>query len=195
MSLSELLRRIVAILDAERIPYMLTGSLASAYYATPRATRDIDIVLDTDRGGLDRLLGRLEEAGLYVDRGAAREALNTRSQFNAIAPTTGWKIDFIVRRERSFSRAEFGRRETASILGIEASLASLEDVLIAKLEWSALGDSELQRRDVQELLERAGPRIDRAYVERWVRELGLEAEWSTLRNRAEPGPVDDSGKA
>jgi hypothetical protein len=145
-----LLKGIVDILDKLDLPYMLTGSLAAAYYATPRATKDIDIVFEADRAGVDRLVRRLKEAGLYVDRDAALEALRARTQFNAISPTTGWKIDFIVRKERPFSQVEFERRESASILGIETSLASLEDVLIAKLEWSSLGDSDLQRRDVIE---------------------------------------------
>jgi hypothetical protein len=184
VSLSALLKRIVQILDEERIPYMLTGPLAAAYYATPRATRDIDIVFEADHGGIERLVERLHEAALYVDRHVALEALRSRTQFNAIEPTTGWKIDFLVRKDRLFSRVEFERRERASLLGIEASLASLEDVLIAKLEWGSLGDSELQRRDVMELLERAGHRIDLEYVERWVRELGLETEWSALRGKA-----------
>jgi hypothetical protein len=184
VSLSELLQRIVQILDGERIPHMLTGSLAAAYYATPRATKDLDIVFATDPDGIDRLVRRLREAGLYVDRDAALEALRSRAQFNAIAPTTGWKIDFIARKDRPFSRTEFERRERASILGVETWLASLEDVLIAKLEWSSLGDSELQRRDVVELLERAGEQLDLGYVNRWVRELGLEADWSEVRRRA-----------
>jgi hypothetical protein len=193
VSLSELLQNIVDILDDLSVPYMLTGSLAAAYYATPRATKDIDIVFEADQAGVDQLVKRLKAAGLYVDREAALDALRSRTQFNAIAPTTGWKIDFIVRKERPFSHVEFERRESASILGIEASLASLEDVLIAKLEWSSLGDSELQRRDVIELLERAGSRIDLVYVNRWIRELGLETEWSTSRRKAgleSPGESD-----
>jgi hypothetical protein len=57
------------------------------------------------------------------------------------------------------------------------TIASLEDVLIAKLEWSRLGDSALQRRDVLQLLERRWEQIDRSYVEKWVTELGLRSEW------------------
>lgn len=172
------------MLDDCGIPYMLTGSLAAAYYATPRATKDIDIVFESDETRLSRLTTQLHEAGLYVDEEAALEALRTEGQFNAIDPASGWKIDLIVRKERPFSRAEFERRETATVLGIDAALASLEDVLIAKLEWSKLGDSELQRRDVVELLERAWERLDQAYIERWVVPLGLEAEWEAARARA-----------
>jgi hypothetical protein len=173
----------------------LTGSLAAAYYATPRATKGIDIVFATDHAGIDRLVERLREASLYVDRDAALEALRSKAQFNAIAPTTGWKIDFIVRKDRPFSRTEFERRESAGILGTETWLASLEDVLIAKLEWGAMGDSELQRRDVTELLERAGDRLDHEYVDRWARELGLDAEWVEVRRRAGLPPFNakDSG--
>ena len=32
-------------LEAAGLPFMVTGSMALAYYATPRMTRDIDIVV------------------------------------------------------------------------------------------------------------------------------------------------------
>ena len=44
VSLYELLKGIVDIPNELGLPYMLTGSLAAAYHATPRATKDIDIV-------------------------------------------------------------------------------------------------------------------------------------------------------
>jgi hypothetical protein len=92
-------------------------------------------------------------------------------------------VDLIVRKERPFSRTEFERREPASLLGIEVSLASAEDVLIAKMEWAGMADSALQREDALQLVERAAERLDMAYVERWVEELGLDAEWALLQDR------------
>ena len=184
MSLSALLKSVVGMLDGCGIPYMLTGSLAAAYYATPRATKDIDLVFEADEATLIDLVSRLRAGGLYADLDAALEALTTEGQFNAIDPSSGWKVDLIVRKERPFSRTEFSRREPATILGISASLASLEDVLIAKLEWSRMGDSELQRRDVVELIERAWGRLDLGYIERWVNELGIEADWQGALARA-----------
>ncbi len=168
---------------------MLTGSLAAAYYAVPRATQDIDLVIETDEQGIDRLAQGLLEAGWYVDRDAALEAWRGQGQFNAIEPESGWKADFIVRKKRSYSEEEFGRRGRISMLGVELAVASLEDVLIAKLEWSRLGDSALQRRDVVQLLERTWSRLDRAYLERWIRELGLESEWHAARSRVGEGPT------
>lgn len=183
MSIASFLRRIAEILEAVGVPYMLTGSLAAAYYATPRATQDIDVVIDTGKEGVERLVESFLKADLYVDPDAALTAWQTRGQFNAIDPDTGWKVDLIVRKDRSFSTTEFERRERAEMLGIEVSLASLEDVLIAKLEWAALGDSELQRTDVVRMLESSGDRLDRGYLMKWVAELGLQAEWDAIIQR------------
>jgi len=69
------------------------------------------------------------------------------------------------------------------------------------LRQRADGDSELQRRDVVELLERAGHRLDLEYVRRWVVQLGLEAEWTALWERAQTDlgsnpdePAGESGR-
>lgn len=185
MSLTGFLKKVVEMLDEAGVQYMLTGSLAAAFYAVPRATQDIDIVIETEEDGVNRLVERLLGSGWYVDRDAALQAWRGRAQFNAIEPESGWKADFVVRKERAFSRVEFERRERVSLLGIELAVASLEDVLIAKLEWSHLGDSALQRRDVVQLLERTWPRLDQAYLEKWIEELGLDSEWAEVRARVQ----------
>ena len=183
MSLTAFLRRVIEILDEAGVPYMLTGSLASAYYAIPRATQDLDIVIATEEVGVEQIVQGLQDTGWYVDRHAALEAHKTRGQFNAIDPSSGWKADFIVRKDRTYSRIEFDRREQVSLLDLEVSIGSLEDILIAKLEWSRLGDSALQRQDVLQLLERAWDRLDHDYVEKWVAELGLGSEWENARRK------------
>jgi hypothetical protein len=42
----DILRDISGRLDALSLPYMLTGSMAMNYYAVPRMTRDIDMVIN-----------------------------------------------------------------------------------------------------------------------------------------------------
>ena len=184
MSLTAFLRRVAEVLDEAGVSYMLTGSLASAYYAVPRATQDIDVVIEAEERGIKRVVQGLRDAGCYVDHDAALEAWHTQGQFNAIDPDSGWKLDLIVRKERPFSRAEFERRVRVTLLGVELPIASLEDVLIAKLEWSHLGDSALQRRDVIQMLERTWDQLDHAYLGQWIAELGLESEWRAARDEA-----------
>ena len=183
MNLSALLAGTIAMLERAGVRYMITGSVASSYHGEPRATRDLDIVIDPDPGGINRLVGELEADGLYVDAEAARQALDDRTQFNAIDAATGWKVDFLVRKDRPFSREEFGRRTRANLLGTAAWIASPEDTVIAKLEWAAAGGSDQQLDDVASMLEIGGEALDLAYIDRWVADLGLRATWSRARVR------------
>ncbi len=189
MTLSAILQRIVAILDEASIPYMLTGSLAAAFYATPRATQDIDLVLEISPEQVGMLTAQLQSAGLYVSSDAAQEAIRLEGQFNAIDPDTGWKVDFIVRKSRAFSIKEFGRRQSQNVLGMDLFLVSPEDLIIAKLEWARKGQSELQLKDVQGILRNSESDLNRTYVEHWIGELGLTEIWKTALEAldSEPG--------
>ena len=181
MSLAAFLERVVNVLRAADVPFMLTGSLAGAFYGQPRATQDMDVVVELDSLKLDRLIRGLSDAGLYVSSETAREALTHHGQFNAIDPQSGWKVDLIIRKARDFSVSEFERRMPAEFLGVELALTSVEDLIIAKLEWSELGDSDLQRRDVLQIVEASSGILDLAYLEHWVNELGLEQAWQRVR--------------
>lgn len=179
MTLTELLADMVRRLDAAHIAYMITGSTASAYYGEPRATRDLDIVIDPRPDTLAALVDGLLADHLYVDRDAASTAVRERTQFNVIGPDAT-KVDFIVRKDRAFSREEFDRRRPANLLGTEAFIASAEDMVIAKLEWSVPFDSDRQLRDVASMLAVSDDGLDRAYIDRWVRVLGLEDAWQRV---------------
>lgn len=181
MSLASFLTLIARTLQDAEIPFMLTGSLAAAFYGTPRATQDVDLIIESQPENLQRLVDNLGAAGLYVDLESALEALRSGGQFNAIDPSTGWKADLIFRKARPFSETEFRRRQQRELFGIEVALTTLEDLIIAKLEWSELGDSELQRRDIRELLEIAGDSVDQNYLGRWIDTLGLQRAWARVK--------------
>lgn len=103
--------------------------------------------------------------------------------FNVIDSTSGWKVDLIIRKSRPFSLSEFARREPLDIEGTRVWVATVEDTIVAKLEWARLGGSARQLEDVAALLAVTGDRLDRAYVERWVAELGLREEWQAVQTR------------
>ena len=172
---------VVGALDDLEIPFMLTGSLAGSYHGSPRATQDVDLVVDADAPALLRLADRLREADLYVSDQAVSEAARSRGQFNAIDPTSGWKVDFIVRKDRPFSQSEFVGRQPFRFLDVDLAITRAEDLIVAKLEWSKLGDSDRQLRDVVEILAAQGSRLDYDHVDRWVRELSLEDQWLRAR--------------
>lgn len=184
MTLRDILALVATSLDACGVPYMVTGSLAGSYHGVPRATRDVDVVVGPDADALLDLGRALRNEGLYVSDDAIAEAVEHEGMFNAIDPDTGWKVDFIVRKSRPFSRSEFEARREAELLGLRVSVASPEDVIVAKLEWATMADSQRQLRDVAEILRVQGGALDLERVERWVAELGLGEPWAQARTLA-----------
>jgi len=136
--------------------------------------------LRLDRGHKASLLHQLPETSYYVSQEAALDALARRGQFNVIDFATGWKVDFIVVKTREFSREELRRRRVVDFDGVPLYLASVEDLLIAKLEWAKLGASARQLEDAAGIVRMQAEQLDRAYVERWVAELGLGQQWDEV---------------
>jgi len=64
-------------------------------------------------------------------------------------------------------------------------VASAEDVVIAKLQWSKLAQSQRQIEDVAGILRLRWEVLDRSYLERWISELDLKQERSNAKRMAE----------
>ncbi|MCC7384630.1 MAG: hypothetical protein IT384_22470 [Deltaproteobacteria bacterium] len=184
--LQNVLERVVSALERSGVPFMIAGSFASAAHGLPRATQDLDIVIDPkDEGAVTALLDLFPEDAYYVDEEAALDAFRRRSMFNIVDQASGWKIDLIIRKNRPFSLSEFQRRLPLTLLTVPVRVASAEDTIVAKLEWSAQsGGSERQRRDVSGILATVGGTLDRDYISRWIDELGLRDEWEAAQKTA-----------
>ena len=180
----EILQRVTGALERAGIAYMITGSFASSFHGTPRSSQDIDIVIAPTPDQVQSLVNLLPATEYYVDLNAALNALRREGLFNIVDLESGWKIDFIIRKSRPFSHEEFERRFVADHLGMPLSFATAEDVLISKLEWAKRSESNRQLEDAAGILRIRSTELDRAYIERWVRELGLQAQWEAARRAA-----------
>lgn len=176
------LSRITSALDEACVPYMLAGSFASSLHGAPRATQDIDVVVDPSFESLDRLLASLAgDDDLYLNADGAREEFKRRGQFNVIDGKSGWKADFIFRKARPFSRSELDRRRETTILGVRIFVASAEDTILSKLEWAKLAQSERQLSDVRGIIGVKSNALDLEYIEGWLDELGVRDLWDRVR--------------
>lgn len=169
---------------------MLTGSFAAGYHGVPRATLDIDLVIHPTEAQLRALVASLESRGQYVSIEAALDALELESMFNVIDPSTGWKVDLIIRKSRAFSRTEFTRRVRMQFDGVPLDIASLEDVVLSKLEWAKLGGSVRQIQDVASLLQVRGADIDYVYLTHWIAAMGTDVQWDAARREAQLDALD-----
>lgn len=182
MTAVEVLRRITAALDSAGIPYMLTGSFASAHYGAPRSTLDLDIVIAANREQVRAFITSLPIDEYYADLNAALDAHDRQSLFNIIDTVTGWKIDLIFRKSRPFSQEEFRRRQVAKIQNLPLFIVSAEDITIAKLEWAKLAQSQRQLEDVASILRLRSEAMNQEYLAKWIQELDLHSEWTRARS-------------
>ena len=65
----------------------------------------------------------------------------------------------------------------AAYEGCPIWVTSVEDLIVAKLEWAKLGASARQLEDVAALLRVHAGVLDREYLDRWIADLGLAAQW------------------
>jgi len=178
------LKQVVLALEQAQIPYMMTGSFASSAHGIIRGTNDIDIVIAPNAAQLRTFIAQFPNDRYYADEHDAIEALQHASQFNIIDFASNWKADLIIRRSRDFSSVEFDRRRHHVISGVSVYIASPEDVLIAKLEWAKMGESDRQIEDAAGIIATQGSALDRPYVERWVEKLELQRQWQLALARA-----------
>ena len=169
----EVLTIVAERLESARIAYMVTGSMAMNYYAVPRMTRDIDIVIEVSSADVDRLTGVFRDE-FYLEPETVREAIRDRTTFTVIHTASVVKVDFIVRRESEYRRGEFQRRRRVRVGDTAIFIVAPEDLIISKLDWARDSRSEVQLRDVRNLLA-AAPDLDPEYLARWVGHLGLAA--------------------
>lgn len=111
------------------------------------------------------------------DGDAAALAADTGARFNLVHVETLLTVD-IFAAHGDFNAAAL-KRAIALSLGDGVSavrFASVEDVLVAKLRWSALGGREpaVQRRDIEGLIRLNRERIDWEYVGQAVQAQRLE---------------------
>jgi hypothetical protein len=166
----DVIRDVTQKLCAAGIAYMLTGSVAMNYYATPRMTRDIDIVVALGPSDANQIVA-LFESDYYVDRLAVMRAIDHQSLFNLIQSESIIKVDCIVRKDTEYRRVEFERRRQVQIQDFNIWIVSKEDLIISKLYWAKDSHSEFQLRDVKNLLSAA---YDANYLQEWTSRLGLD---------------------
>lgn len=169
----DIVRDVSAKLDSAGIGYMLTGSMAMNYYAQPRMTRDIDVVVALRSTDAARVV-QLFSQDYYVSREAVDSSIAHGSMFNLIHNESVIKVDCIVRKRTEYRLTEFDRRQRIKIEDFETWIVSKEDLILSKLYWARDSRSELQLGDVRNLISTG---CDREYIERWTRELGVAGLW------------------
>ena len=175
----DVLKSVAVRLETAGIPYMVTGSMAANFYAVPRMTRDIDLVIELSERDIDRVT-RLFQQEYYIDRDMVQRAVRDHAMFNMIHNALVVKVDCVVRKETEYRREEFARRRAVSVENQQVFIVSPEDLILSKLDWAKESRSQMQLDDVRNLL-RSVQGLDTEYLNRWADQLGLTTHYQEVR--------------
>jgi hypothetical protein len=187
MSQPELVTRVVQVLDALGVEYLITGSIASSAQGVPRSTHDVDLVVALRADKVDLMLQAFPAPEFYLSRDAIADAIGHQSMFNLLHVADGGKADFWIMKDEPFDRSRLARKVTRELFGVRLYLSAPEDTILAKLHWAKqYGGSEKQFTDALRVFEVQRPRLDLAYLDTWVKQLGVEDLWARLQSEAQP---------
>lgn len=161
---------------------MLTGSVVSSLQGEPRASHDIDLVVQLDRSHVERLTSAFPAPKFYLSESAVQEAIDQAGMFNLLEMGEGDKVDFWLLTDEPFDRSRFSRRVVEEIVGVRVNVSSPEDTILAKLRWAELsGGSEKQFLDALRIFELQQGSLDLEYLAQWAETLDINSLWLRLQ--------------
>lgn len=177
---------VVEVLENLNIPYFIGGSVASSAHGRPRATMDVDMVVDLSHDKVP-IFCEVIASSFYVEKGAVVEAVEQRSSFNLLNFETMMKIDIFVTKDREFERDQFKRSKKDTIVSEELNSPSFyfcspEDSILAKMEWYKLSNktSDRQKSDIIGIIAVNKDKLDFNYIKKHVKKMNLEEVWKEI---------------
>jgi hypothetical protein len=177
----DLFNFVVDVFDRLGIVYGITGSHATSAYGENRLTHDIDIAVKLESQQLlDQLLAAFPSDNFYVSDVGARYAVTNGGHFNIIDKDSMQKVDVIVAREPDWPD-QLARRVRIPVgEHHQAWFLAPEDVILRKMWFHSMGESDKHLRDIRSMLKISGDRIDCQYITEWAKRLGYDAIWSRI---------------
>lgn len=174
---SDIVRDVSRRLESLGIAYMLTGSMAMNYYAEPRMARDVDVVIALDLMDVHPFVEEFER-DYYVSLDDVASSVTKTTFFSVVHNDSIVKVDFGILKRAPYRKAEFERRQCLVMNGFSTWVTTKEDLIISKLYLANDSKSDIQFRDIQNLVQ---SRCDIEYIDQWTNELGLGKLWNRFR--------------
>ena len=171
----EVALRVADALESAGAAYFVGGSLASSLDGQPRATNDIDFVIDMPIARIGEFVTALG-AEFEVDLDMLRDAVMHGRSANIFYLPLVLKIDLFGHAHGPYDETEFSRRRAIEVReGRVLFIKAPEDTVLRKMLWFRQGGevSERQWRDLMGVLRTQGPTLDLAYLHAWAKQLGI----------------------
>lgn len=175
-ALIQLINTVSRYLRQENIPHCLVGGITVAIWGRPRATEDVDLLLDIDEEALEGFHAYLEAHDIRMDLDVARRAVREGRSFPLYDT---WSIHWVDAKtpERPVDRFTLERATHVELADEPVPVATPEDVILHKL----IGKRPQDITDARSIVLRKETDLDLEYLTNRVRELGIENGWDRIR--------------
>jgi hypothetical protein len=181
---------VIDALKSAGVDYMIGGAIAEWAWGEPRATQDLDLVVDIPFGAVSALSDELKKRDMLVPPEMIVDAMaedRTDIPINAIHLHSGLKADlYPVRSGDELRQVAFQRKREVDFGGPigKVSVHSPEDLIIYKLVYFSISEQPKHIRDIAAILQAQKNQLDLDYIVKWVDRLGLTTIWNELFDHA-----------
>ena len=168
-----LLKEITLFLNKNKIPYMITGAWSVIFYARPRASHDIDFVIEAKKEDTQKVKKTFEKLSskFLVQSDQIEDAIFNNSNFNILHLPTMLKLDFFLLKNDEFNKTRFLRKKRKRILNQYMYIASPEDTILKKLLWYKDTKIEKHLIDAAFVYQIQNENLDKSYLSKWAKKL------------------------
>jgi hypothetical protein len=186
LDITEFLKLILESLEASEVEYLIGGAIAEWAWGEPRATQDLDLVINLPIKSVVRFSKELEKRNMLVPADIILDAMmedRADIPLNAIHMYSGLKADlYLMRDGDALRQSAFQRRvlvDYGSPIG-KVYVHSAEDLILYKLMYLGLSGQPKHARDIAAILRSKKDQLEIGYIEKWVTQLGLGSVWKEL---------------
>jgi predicted nucleotidyltransferase len=164
------------------VKVVIMGGLAVSIYAQPRATLDIDGIIELDERYIDNFLTSAEKRGFSWDKEIPIKRIKGLSFITLYYPDGKVYVDLFLAKG-DFQENVIRRSHAVNVEGVKLDLISPEDLILVKL----ISDRPKDTEDVRQILLESSGDLDFKYLEKWAGKLGvlqfLRDEMRSLKDR------------
>lgn len=190
LDITEFLKLVIDALEAAGVEYLIGGAIAEWAWGEPRATQDLDLVVNIPIKAVNKLSKELEKRDMLIPAEIILDSIiedRADIPINAIHMYSGLKADlYPVREGDALRQNAFQRRQRVDYgppIG-KVYIHSPEDLILYKLLYFSLSQQPKHSRDITAILRTRKDQLDFSYIDTWVDRLGLGSLWKEILDSA-----------
>lgn len=191
LDITGFLKLILEVLEVTEVEYMIGGAIAEWAWGEPRATQDLDIVINLPITVIGRFSKELEKRDMLVPADIILDAMleeRVDIPLSAIHMYSGLKADLYLTRDGDDLRQSAFQRRIMVDYGPPIGnvyVHSPEDLILYKLSYLGLSGQPKHARDIAAILRARKEQLDLFYIEGWANTLGLVSVWKEILDNIE----------